>query len=47
MEQERLDLEVIAALMELEQPLSDGVREWIAKAAMRCIDSLKSKNEDS
>lgn len=35
MYQTKQELEVIATLMELDEPLSEGVREWITNSLVR------------
>ncbi|QGH49254.1 hypothetical protein [Vibrio owensii] len=46
MKQAELDLEVVIALMESDQPLTDGAKEWIVTAASRLKEVLeKCKRE--
>ncbi|WJT09230.1 hypothetical protein [Vibrio harveyi] len=46
MERARQELEVIATLMESEQPISEGVKEWIIKAVTRSQEVIRQQEED-
>ncbi|WP_425636108.1 hypothetical protein [Vibrio owensii] len=46
MERARQELEVIATLMESDQPITEGVKEWIVKAVTRSREVLNQQEED-